>query len=67
MQRYKSSYGGIETIVGVFPKDEVERRFGVRIPEKKVEGKVLDYFQDRREVLGYMVDDDHVQLRVINR
>ncbi len=67
MNRYKSSYGGIETIVGVFPKNEVEHKYNVILPMKKVEGKVMDIFCDRREILAYMVDDDRVELRVVNR
>lgn len=65
--RYKSSYGGIETIVGTFHCDEVERKYGITLPLKKEEGKVLDIMQDKREIIGYMVDDNHIELRVINR
>lgn len=67
MKRYKSSYGGIETIVGVFHHDFVELKYGITLPSKKTEGKILDIIQDRRETIGYMVDDEHIELRVINR
>lgn len=67
MKRFKSSYGGIETIVGTFHRDMVEVTYGITLPHHKEEGKVIDVMQERREVIGYMVDDDHFELRCINR
>ena len=66
MLRYKSSYGGTETIVGIFSCAEVNRKYGVTLPLGYEEGKVLDIMEDKREVIGYMVDDTHIELRVIN-
>lgn len=66
MKRYTGSYGGVETVVGQYPKEEVESHFDVTLPHSKVEGKVLDVFGDDREVIGYMVDNDTIELRVIN-
>lgn len=67
MKRFPSPYGGVETIIGVFTRDDIESLYSCLLPYG-MHGKVLNIIRSKQEILIYSVhgSDQIFEVRVVN-